>query len=191
MRITATRPGSSRTIRPATTTRSGPVSASGRSRPRTSSGTGAGNRDWSQRSEREKPVWHLHVSFAGEPGVVCAEVHGDTDDKAGCAAIDEALVHLEGAQLGHIAGAAELRNMNIHVLPASDANAGLSGSFSIAGADSLPETLLMKTVEDHTTQDRALVRRAAVIFDLVRRDALPRVPSRAFILEASDQWKTR
>jgi hypothetical protein len=69
---------------------------------------------------------------------------------------------------------------------------GLSGSFSIASGDGLPDTLLMETVEDHTTQDRALVRRAAVdFFDLVRRDALPRVPSRAFILEASEQWKTR
>ena len=94
-------------------------------------------------------------------------------------------------QLGKIASLAELRNFNIHVLAASDANAGLSGSFSIASGDGLPDTLLMETVEDHTTQDRALVRRAAVIFDLVRRDALPRVPSRAFILEASEQWKTR
>jgi hypothetical protein len=56
---------------------------------------GVGNRDWSQRSQREKGVWHLHVSFSGLPGVVCAEVHGDTDDEAGCAAIDKALVHLE------------------------------------------------------------------------------------------------
>lgn len=94
-------------------------------------------------------------------------------------------------QLEHIATVAERRNVNIHVLPAKDANAGLSGSFSIAGADGLPETLLLETVEDHTTQDRALVRRAAVIFDLVRRDALPRVPSRDLILEASEQWKTR
>jgi len=38
---------------------------------------------------------------------------------------------------------------------------GLSGSFSIASGDGLPDTLLM---EDHTTQDRALVRRAAVDF---------------------------
>ena len=60
-------------------------------------GEGVGDRDWSQRSEREKPVWHLHVSFAGEPGVICTEVHGDTDDEAGCAAISEALVHLETA----------------------------------------------------------------------------------------------
>jgi hypothetical protein len=41
---------------------------------------------------------------------------------------------------------------------------GLSGSFSIASGDGLPDTLLMETVEDHTTQDRALVRRAAVDF---------------------------
>jgi transcriptional regulator with XRE-family HTH domain len=93
-------------------------------------------------------------------------------------------------QLEQIASIAEYVNVNIHILPAMDANAGLSGSFSIAGADGLPETLLMETVEDHTTQDRALVRRAAVIFDLTRRDALPRLPSRALILEASEQWKT-
>jgi hypothetical protein len=112
--------------------------------------------------------------------------------------LDETVLHRQigsavtmAEQLGHIASLAELRNFNIHVLAASDANAGLSGSFSIASGDGLPDTLLMETVEDHTTQDRALVRRAAVIFDLVRRDALPRVPSRAFILEASEQWKTR
>lgn len=58
-------------------------------------GDGAGNRDWSQRSEREKPVWHLHVSFAGEPGVICTEVYADTEHEAGSAAIDAALVHLE------------------------------------------------------------------------------------------------
>jgi hypothetical protein len=62
-------------------------------------GDGVGNRDWSQRSKREKPVWHLHVSFSGAPGVVCAEVHGDTDDEAGSAAIDEALVHLEWEEI--------------------------------------------------------------------------------------------
>lgn len=56
---------------------------------------GGGNRDWSKRSDREKPVWHLHVSFAGEPGVICTEVHGDTDDEAGNAAIDAALAHLQ------------------------------------------------------------------------------------------------
>jgi hypothetical protein len=32
---------------------------------------------------------------------------------------------------------------------------------------------------------------AAVIFDLVRSDALPRVPSRTLILEAAEQWKNQ
>jgi transcriptional regulator with XRE-family HTH domain len=112
--------------------------------------------------------------------------------------LDETVLHRQigsyvtmAEQLEHIASVSELRNVNIHILPASDANAGLSGSFSIAGADGLPETLLMETVEDHTTQDRALVRRAAVIFDLVRSEALPRTPSRTFILEASEQWKIK
>jgi len=112
--------------------------------------------------------------------------------------LDETVLHRQigstvamAEQLEHIANTAELRNVNVHVLPATDANAGLSGSFSIAGADGLPETLLMETVEDHISQDRALVRRAAIIFDLVRRDALPRVPSRDLILEASNTWKIR
>jgi hypothetical protein len=30
-----------------------------------------------------------------------------------------------------------------------------------------------------------------VIFDLVRSDALPRVPSRTLVLEAVEQWKNR
>ncbi len=112
--------------------------------------------------------------------------------------LDETVLHRQigspvtmAGQLGHIASVAELRNVNIHVLPAADANAGLSGSFSIASGDGVPDTLLMETVEDHTTHDRASARRAAVIFDLVRRDALPRVPARTLILEASEQWKTR
>jgi transcriptional regulator with XRE-family HTH domain len=94
-------------------------------------------------------------------------------------------------QLEHLAAVGELMNVSIHVLPASDANAGLSGSFGLASADGQPDTLLLETVEDRVTQDRSLVRRAAVIFDLVRRDALPRVPSRNLIWEAAEQWKTR
>jgi hypothetical protein len=39
--------------------------------------------------------------------------------------------------------------------------------------------------------DRPLVRHATLVFDLVRGDALPREESRALILEAAEQWKTR
>jgi hypothetical protein len=74
---------------------------------------------------------------------------------------------------------------------ATGANAGLSGAFDLASVDGTPDTLRMEGVEDQTTENRALVRKAAILFDLVRRDALPRVPSRALILEAAEQWKSQ
>jgi hypothetical protein len=115
-----------------------------------------------------------------------------------CAVIDETVLHrLIGSaavmadQLEHVARVvAEQSHVSVHVLLATGANAGLSGAFDLAGTDGLPETLRLESVEDRTTQERALVRRAAVVFDRVRRDALPRVASRDLILEAAERWKT-
>jgi transcriptional regulator with XRE-family HTH domain len=115
-----------------------------------------------------------------------------------CAVIDETVLHrLIGSaatmadQLAHVADVvAEHDHVSVQVLPATGANAGLSGAFDLAGTDGLVETVRLESVEDRTTQDRALVRRAAVVFDRVRRDALPRVPSRDRILEAAEKWKT-
>jgi transcriptional regulator with XRE-family HTH domain len=112
--------------------------------------------------------------------------------------LDESVLHrLIGSpavmadQLAHVASVAERVHVSVHVLPATGANAGLSGAFDIASADGTPDTLRMEGVEDQTTESRALVRKAAVIFDLVRRDALPRVPSRTLVLEAAEQWKSQ
>jgi transcriptional regulator with XRE-family HTH domain len=95
-------------------------------------------------------------------------------------------------QLEHLVSVSDRKNVSVHVLPATGANAGLGGAFDVASSiDGTPDTLRMEgSIEDQTTQSRALVRRAAVIFDLVRRDALPRVPSRALLVEATEQWKT-
>jgi hypothetical protein len=93
-------------------------------------------------------------------------------------------------QLAHAATVSERLHGSVHVVPAG-ANAGLSGAFDIASADGTPDTLRMEGVEDQTTENRTLVRKAAVIFDLVRSDALPRVPSRTLILEAAEQWKNQ
>jgi hypothetical protein len=49
----------------------------------------------------------------------------------------------------------------------------------------------MEAVEDVTEERRPLVRHATLLFDLVRGDALPREESRALILKAAEQWKTR
>jgi transcriptional regulator with XRE-family HTH domain len=113
------------------------------------------------------------------------------------AVFDEAVLHRKigsavtmTEQLDHLAEVGQMINVSIHILPATDANAGLSGSFALASADGLPDTLVLEAVEDQTSQDRALVRRASIVFDLVRREALPRRQSRDLIVEASNTWKT-
>ena len=78
------------------------------------------------------------------------------------------------------------------VIPSeTGANAGLSGAFDLASGDGAPEVLRMEAVEDVTVESRSLVRTAANIFVRVQADALPRVASRALMLEAAEQWKTR
>jgi transcriptional regulator with XRE-family HTH domain len=94
--------------------------------------------------------------------------------------------------LTHTAELSDRPNVSIQILPAdTGANAGLSGAFDIASADGTPDVLRMDGVEDVTTENRSLVRKAAIIFDRVRADALPRAASRTRILEAAEQWKTR
>lgn len=111
--------------------------------------------------------------------------------------LDETVLHrtigsvaIMAGQLEHLASVGELGNVSIHVLPASDANAGLSGSFGLASGDGMPDTLLLETIEDQVTQGRSLVRRACVIFDLVRRETLPHSQSRDLILEVAKTWQT-
>jgi transcriptional regulator with XRE-family HTH domain len=96
------------------------------------------------------------------------------------------------AQLFHLAEMSERPNVSIHVLPSENgANAGLFGAFSRIFVEGDPDLLHMDAVEDQLTGDRALIRKADVVFDLVRRDALPRTPSRTVILEAAETWKSR
>jgi transcriptional regulator with XRE-family HTH domain len=95
------------------------------------------------------------------------------------------------AQLEYVAAVAEQVNVTVHVLPAVGANAGLFGTFTLASGDSMPDTLVLDSIEDRVTQDRGLVRRASVVFDHVRRDVLPRVPSHDLILRVAEEWKTR
>jgi transcriptional regulator with XRE-family HTH domain len=95
-------------------------------------------------------------------------------------------------QLTHIAEMSERPNVSIQVILAdTGANAGLSGAFDLASGDGAPEVLRMEAVEDVTVESRSLVRTAADIFVRVQADALPRAASRALILEAAQQWKTR
>jgi hypothetical protein len=95
-------------------------------------------------------------------------------------------------QLIHLADLSERPNISVHVVPSSiGAHAGLSGDISFASGDGGPDVLHTDAVpEGHTTETRSLVRRAAVTFERVRRDALPCAQSRDLIMEvANEQWK--
>jgi transcriptional regulator with XRE-family HTH domain len=113
--------------------------------------------------------------------------------------LDEAVLHrlIGSSQVMHdaLVRVAELSQrpyVVVQVVPASNgANAGLAGAFDIAAADGMPETLRMEGVEDQTMEKRSLVRKAAVAFDRVRGDALPRDASRDLILKVADEkWKS-
>jgi transcriptional regulator with XRE-family HTH domain len=114
------------------------------------------------------------------------------------AVLDEAVLHrLIGSPqamhdaLVHVAELSRRPYIVVQVVPAGNgANAGLGGAFDIAAADGIAETLRMEGVEDQTTEKRSLVRKAAVAFDRVRGDALPRDASRDLILKVADErWK--
>ena len=114
------------------------------------------------------------------------------------AVLDEAVLHrlIGSPQVMHdsLVQVAELSQrpyIVVQVVPASNgANAGLSGAFYIAAADGMAETLQLDGLEEQTTEKRSLVRKAAVAFDRVRGDALPRDASRDLILKVADEkWK--
>jgi transcriptional regulator with XRE-family HTH domain len=94
--------------------------------------------------------------------------------------------------LTHVAELSQRPNISIQVVPMdAGTNAGLCGSFGLASGDGAPDVLVMETVEDVTTETRALVRKAANIFVRVQADALPRAASRTLLQEAAEQWKNR
>ena len=95
-------------------------------------------------------------------------------------------------QLVYLADLATRPNISMHVVPSSvGAHAGLSGDISLASGDGSPDVLHTDAVpEGHTTETRSLVRRAAVTFERIRRNALPCAQARDLILEvANEQWK--
>jgi transcriptional regulator with XRE-family HTH domain len=113
--------------------------------------------------------------------------------------LDEAVLHrlIGSAEVMHdaLVQVAEMSRrpyLVVQVIPATNgANAGLGGAFDIAGADGMSDTLRMEGVEDQTIEKRSLVRKAAVAFDRVRGDALPRAASHDLILRLADElWKT-
>ncbi len=95
-------------------------------------------------------------------------------------------------QLTRLVDWSERPNISVHVVPSGiGAHAGLGGALNLAAGDGGPDVLHMDgTPEGTTTETRSLVRKAAVTFERIRRDALPCTQSRDLILEvANEQWK--
>lgn len=94
-------------------------------------------------------------------------------------------------QLIHLAEVSTQPSTSVQVVPAGNgANAGLGGAFDIAVTDDSPGTLRQEGVEDQTTDRRSLVRKAGIVFNRVRGDALPRNASRDLIRKvAEERWR--
>lgn len=75
-------------------------------------------------------------------------------------------------------------------MPASvGAHGSLACAFMVGSLDGEPDLLLIEAIEDQTIRDPEVVRKAAVAFDLVRGDALPRGASQDLILKvAEEKW---
>jgi len=93
-------------------------------------------------------------------------------------------------QLMHLADFAGQPYVTMQVVPFG-ANAGLSGGFMIASAEGTSDVVVAESLEDVTSGGRAFVRKAAVVFDRVRGEALPVAASRSLILEVAGQWKSK
>jgi len=111
--------------------------------------------------------------------------------------LDELVLHrgigsakVMGAQLEHLADLSCRPMITVQVVPAGlGAHGGLLGAFIIAGPGG---TVYLETaVEAQVTGEASVRDRAALIFDRLTRDALPRGASRDLIAKvAHEQWNT-
>lgn len=82
-------------------------------------------------------------------------------------------------------------NVTIQIVRSGGANPGLAGAFEIARTHGMPDTVVMQAVEDQTSEDHPLNRKAAVLFEQIRRQALSAGESRAVLVEARDHWQSQ
>ena len=93
-------------------------------------------------------------------------------------------------QLTHLAEMAAQPYVTLQVVPCGP-NAGLSGGFMIASADGASDVVVAESLEDVTLGARAFARKAAVVFDIVRGEALTVAQSLSLIMEVAGHWKSQ
>jgi Domain of unknown function (DUF5753) len=115
-----------------------------------------------------------------------------------CVVVDEAVLHrLIGSrkimhdQLLYLTERSCRPSITIQVVPAEiGAHAGLLGAFIVADFDDAPSIVYLETaVEGQTIERSAQVKKAALAFDRLRAEALPRAASRELIGKvAEERW---
>lgn len=92
-------------------------------------------------------------------------------------------------QLEHLLAMSELPNVIIQVVRRGKYFFGLEANFEIATGDAIPDTLVMvASVEDHNSQEKALLREATKLFRDIQSRALNAEDSRTLIREALHRW---
>jgi transcriptional regulator with XRE-family HTH domain len=92
-------------------------------------------------------------------------------------------------ELTHLLEMSRRPNVIIQVVREGAYFPGHEGQFEIASGHTIPDTLNMITIVDQTTNDRAMVDGAIVLFERIRGYAFPIEESRALIQEALERWK--
>jgi Domain of unknown function (DUF5753) len=94
-------------------------------------------------------------------------------------------------QLDHLLKVSHRRNVIIQVVPDTGYFPGLEGAFHIASGPGIADTVDMVTVEDHVTDDPAVVGKVLARFEEIRGYALNVAESRTVITEALQRWNSQ
>jgi transcriptional regulator with XRE-family HTH domain len=125
-----------------------------------------------------------------------AILHTDDPVHVSCV-LHESVLYLEMGspaamvrQLDHMLAMSLLPNVTLHIARGKGSYWGLAGPFQIASAHEKPDTVVMPAVEDQTSVDPALIRKAAILFQKIRGNALNLEDSRVAMTEAREHWNT-
>jgi hypothetical protein len=94
-------------------------------------------------------------------------------------------------QLTHLLEMSQRHNVVLQVVRDTGYFPGLEYWFEIASGPGMPDTLVMMALEDHTTDDRTVIRRATAWFQEIHGQAAPVGESRTAFMEAKSHWESQ
>lgn len=124
-------------------------------------------------------------------------LHGEDPVQVSCV-LHESVLYLEMGspatmvrQLDHLLAVSLLPNVTLQIARGRGAYWGLAGPFQIASAHGKADIVVMPAVEDQTSENTALTRKAAILFEKIRGNALNLEDSRADMRKAREHWHSQ